>query len=261
LRRVSGPERVLFKQEFLIPQSQGDPVKQIRKRVTYANVMSSIAVFLVLGGGAAYAAKKIGSNEIKGNSITTGKIKKEAVSASKLKKNAVTTAKIAKGAVTGSKVNLSTLGTVPNASHADNATNATNATNANNLNGLKTFSGHGADNTMTVLFSTGQFDVVGICSENEEFDPPGFQFEDVSSALGIINRGQNGGVAETFDDDDEAFEIGDGVAFDYLDAGDPGTAVLPNGHWIHVLGGTITEFSTNPNFGTGCTFHGIAFFG
>ncbi len=52
-------------------------MKQIRKRITYANVMSSIAVFLVLGGATAYAAKKIGSNEIKGNSITTGKIKKK----------------------------------------------------------------------------------------------------------------------------------------------------------------------------------------
>jgi hypothetical protein len=109
-------------------------VKQIRKRITYANVMSSIAVFLVLGGGAAYAAKKIGSNEIKGNSITTGKIKKEAVSASKIKKNsvvtakiadsAVTTAKIANGAVTGAKLNLGTVGTVPNAAHAVNADNA-----------------------------------------------------------------------------------------------------------------------------------------
>jgi hypothetical protein len=99
-------------------------LKLIRKRLTYANVMSSIAVFLVLGGSAAYAAKKIGSNEIKGNSITTGKIKKEAVSASKIKKNAVTTAKIANGAVTGPKINLGTLGTVPNATHATSADNA-----------------------------------------------------------------------------------------------------------------------------------------
>jgi hypothetical protein len=101
-------------------------VKQIRKRLTYANVMSSIAVFLVLGGGAAYAAKKVGSNEIKGNSITTGKIKKEAVTKAKIKKaavdaskladNAVTTSKIADDAVTGAKVKESTLGTVPDAS-------------------------------------------------------------------------------------------------------------------------------------------------
>ncbi|MGH2976100.1 MAG: hypothetical protein ACRDLL_14720 [Solirubrobacterales bacterium] len=101
-------------------------MKQIRKRLTYANVMSSVAVFLVLGGGAAYAAKKVGSNEIKGNSITTGKIKKEAVTKAKIKKasvdasklanNAVTTSKIADDAVTGEKVKESTLGTVPDAS-------------------------------------------------------------------------------------------------------------------------------------------------
>ena len=102
-------------------------MKQIRKRITYANVMSSIAVFLILGGATAFAAKKIGSNEIKGNSITTGKIKKEAVSASKIKKNAVTTAKIANGAVTGAKLNLGTVGTVPNAVHATTADTAKNA--------------------------------------------------------------------------------------------------------------------------------------
>ena len=31
-------------------------MKPIRKRLTYANVMSSIAVFLVLGGATAFAA-------------------------------------------------------------------------------------------------------------------------------------------------------------------------------------------------------------
>ena len=36
-------------------------MKQIRKRLTYANVMSSIAVFLVLGGATAFAASKIGA--------------------------------------------------------------------------------------------------------------------------------------------------------------------------------------------------------
>ncbi len=110
-------------------------MKQIRKRITYANVMSSITVFLVLGGGAAYAAKKIGSNEIKGNSITTGKIKKEAVTASKLKKNSVTTVKIADGAVTGAKLNLGSVGTVPNAAHANSANSADNANSANTVGG------------------------------------------------------------------------------------------------------------------------------
>jgi hypothetical protein len=114
-------------------------LKQIRKRLTYANVMSSLAVFLILGGATAFAAvKKVGPNEIKANSIKTGKIVKEAVKAGKLAKNAVienkiadgavttnkladnavTTPKIANDAVTGEKVNESTLGEVPNAANA-----------------------------------------------------------------------------------------------------------------------------------------------
>lgn len=107
-------------------------MKQARKRLTYANVMSSLAVFLILGGATAFAAvKKIGANEIKANSIKTGKIVKEAVTAGKIKKGAITEGKIADGAVTtnkiandavtGDKVKESTLGTVPNAEHANSA--------------------------------------------------------------------------------------------------------------------------------------------
>jgi hypothetical protein len=75
-------------------------VQRIRKRLSYANVMSSIAVFLVLGGGAAYAAKKIGSNELENGAVTTTKIQRSAVTRSKIKAKAINTAKIAKGAVT-----------------------------------------------------------------------------------------------------------------------------------------------------------------
>ncbi|HVY78711.1 MAG TPA: hypothetical protein VG898_09425 [Solirubrobacterales bacterium] len=109
-------------------------MKRIRQRLTYANVMSSIAVFLVLGGASAYAAKKVGSNEIKGNSITTGKVKREAITRGKIKKaainssrlaeSAVTTPKIANDAVTGDKVKESTLGEVPKASLAVTAESA-----------------------------------------------------------------------------------------------------------------------------------------
>jgi hypothetical protein len=79
-------------------------VKQIRKRLTYANVMSSLAVFLVLGGATAFAASKIGANELKANSVLTGKIKKEAVTTSKVKQNAINSSRIADGAVTTSKL-------------------------------------------------------------------------------------------------------------------------------------------------------------
>jgi len=93
-------------------------VKKIRNRLTYANVMSSLAVFLVLGGATAFAATKIGSNEIKANAILTGKIKKEAVTTAKIKNSAISTSKIANDAVTGEKVNEGTLGQVPSAASA-----------------------------------------------------------------------------------------------------------------------------------------------
>ena len=117
-------------------------MKKIRQRLTYSNVMSSLAVFLILGGATAFAAsKKIGANEIKANSIKTGKIVKEAVTEGKIKAgavsnskladgavsttkiadNAVTTSKIANDAVTGDKVKESTLGQVPSAANASNS--------------------------------------------------------------------------------------------------------------------------------------------
>lgn len=76
----------------------------IRKRLSYANVMSTLAVFLVLSGGAAYAAKKISSHDLKGASVTTAKIKRNAVTTSKIRASAIKTAKIAAGAVTSGKL-------------------------------------------------------------------------------------------------------------------------------------------------------------
>jgi len=94
-------------------------LNQLRKRLTYANVVSSLAVFLVLGGGAAVAANQLGKN-----SVGSKQLKKNAVTAAKIKKNAVTTAKIRNRAVTGAKINLGTLGTVPSATRAATAGNA-----------------------------------------------------------------------------------------------------------------------------------------
>ncbi|HEX5988848.1 MAG TPA: hypothetical protein VFY75_01375 [Solirubrobacterales bacterium] len=104
-------------------------MKQIRKRLTYANVMSSIAVFLVLGGATAIAAG------LAKNSVGSKQLKKNAVTTAKIKNNAVTTSKIKNGAVTGAKVNVGSLGTVPNATHANSADSAGSANSAGNVNG------------------------------------------------------------------------------------------------------------------------------
>jgi hypothetical protein len=102
-------------------------VKKIRKRLTYANVMSSIAVFLVIGGATAFAA--LGKN-----TVGTKQLKKNAVTTAKIKKNAVNGSKVKNGSLTGADINLGSLGTVPSATNASHATNADNATNAGNSN-------------------------------------------------------------------------------------------------------------------------------
>jgi hypothetical protein len=53
----------------------------IRERLTYANVMVTILAVLVVGGGGAYAAKKL---KLKNNSVTTAKIRDGAVTDPKL---------------------------------------------------------------------------------------------------------------------------------------------------------------------------------
>jgi len=75
--------------------------------------MSSIAVFLVLGGATAFAAhhlgrRSVGAKQLKSNAVTTAKLKRNAVSRAKIKKEAVDTTKIADGSVTGADINLPT---------------------------------------------------------------------------------------------------------------------------------------------------------
>ena len=92
-------------------------MKRLKQRLTYANVMSSIAVFLVLGGASALAASQLGKN-----TVGAGQLKRNSVTSAKIKRNAVTSTKIKKGAVTGAKIKLSSLGTVPSATTASNLT-------------------------------------------------------------------------------------------------------------------------------------------
>lgn len=79
-------------------------MKRVGRNLSYANVMSSIAVFLVLGGATAFAAGKIGPHRLKANAVTTPKIKANAVTTRKIKKNAVTTAKIKDKAIRNEKL-------------------------------------------------------------------------------------------------------------------------------------------------------------
>lgn len=86
-------------------------MKRILGKLTYANVIATLALFVALGG-ASYAAFKLPKN-----SVGTKQIQKEAITAAKIKR----------GAVTGAKINLATLGAVPSATTAESASMAANA--------------------------------------------------------------------------------------------------------------------------------------
>jgi hypothetical protein len=210
-------------------------VNQIRKRLTYANVMSSIAVFLVLGGATALAAG------LAKNSVGPKQLKKNAVTTKKIKNNAVTTSKIKNGAISGAKINLSTLGTVPNASHAgtaDSANNANhansadNASNAANVASVRTFSVGANEGSMVSLVKTDNFELMGICDTAGTFDPPGVQSENIGTAYVIYNRSNTPAYADSEDDEDDSLTLNQGVVFNYDDNGDGGEAMSTDGHFL-----------------------------
>jgi hypothetical protein len=134
----------------------------MRSKLSYANVVSTLALFIALTGASAYAAnqlanKSVGEPQLRPGAVTADKIRKNAVTAPKIKAaaikqgkladgsvtaakmtlssvtsgslaaNAVSSEKIAPDAVTGEKVVESTLSQVPSASRADFATAAESA--------------------------------------------------------------------------------------------------------------------------------------
>lgn len=125
----------------------------MRRPLSYANVVSTLCLFIVLGGGA-YAATQlpknsVGPSQLKKNSVTAAKIKAGAVTGAKIAAGAVgaqqvapgslggaqiqggsltgaqiengslTGTQIKAGSLTGAQVDSSTLGTVPSARQAD----------------------------------------------------------------------------------------------------------------------------------------------
>lgn len=81
-----------------------------RPRLSYANVMATIAVFIALGGGA-YAAFSLPKG-----SVGSKQLRKQAVKTRDLGNRSVVAKKVRKNALTGKVIKESSLGTVPNSS-------------------------------------------------------------------------------------------------------------------------------------------------
>ena len=77
-------------------------MSKLRSRLTFANVMATIAVFIALGGVATAAfklpKKSVGTKQLKAKAVTEPKIGDKAVTEGKLGDGSVTAAKLASGA-------------------------------------------------------------------------------------------------------------------------------------------------------------------
>ena len=81
---------------------------QLRRRLTYANVMATVAVFIALGGSS-YAALQVDSGDITNNSVRGVDVRNRTLSDRDVKRNGLT----------GRSVRESRLGRVPHARDAD----------------------------------------------------------------------------------------------------------------------------------------------
>lgn len=134
----------------------------VRKHLTYANVLATLALLVAVGTGGAVAAsnlapKSVGEKQLRPGAVTAEKLRKNAVTAPKIKALAVKESKLANGAVgtqkleagavsneklafssvsnekladgsvTGNKVDEASLGQVPSARQADSASFADSA--------------------------------------------------------------------------------------------------------------------------------------
>lgn len=164
-----------------------------------ALAISILALFVALGGGA-YAASKIGSEQIRNGAVTTAKLKAKAVTTAKLRAGAVSTAKLGNDAVTGAKVNESTLGEVPSAASAQNAVNAQTAVSAANFSRYFTTGLRQASVGETIALATaGPFTFLGEC-----IDQGGGQFQ----ALAYVTTSEPGSFMYSYEERASTFSEG-----------------------------------------------------
>jgi hypothetical protein len=85
-------------------------------KLTYANILSTLALFIALTGASAYAAgklapKSVGELQLRPGAVTAEKIRRNAVTAPKIKSAAIKQGKIADGSITAAKMTPSSVTT------------------------------------------------------------------------------------------------------------------------------------------------------
>jgi hypothetical protein len=144
----------------------------IRRHLTYANVMATLAVFIALGG-TGYAVTALPRN-----SVGPRQLRRHAVSNAKLAPRAVTASRVKDDALSGKQIKESTLSKVPSATSADHAATSDAATTVGGLTApqLKDRCPAG-----TVLYE-------GSCFETAQRQPAGVDWKDASRECEGVGR-------------------------------------------------------------------------
>ncbi len=222
------------------------------RRPSPALIVSIVALVAALAGSALALPGK--------NSVTSNDIKKNSVKSKTVKDKSLLGKDVKDDSITGADVDESSLGDVPSVTSS------------------KLFSVGANENSITSLVSTPDYELMGVCDEDDSFAIPGATatLEDSDQTPGttmiIVNRGTSPVFAESDDDDDYKLETNEGVAFNYQDNGDGGGVISPSGSFMMVPSWSNVLFDSSyvdqPNadddptgFATNCHFAGAAFVG
>src|SRR5918999_4003267 len=87
-------------------------------KLTYANVTSTLALFLALGG-VSYAAISVGSGEIRNNSIRTQDLRNNQIRSKDIRNRTIVNRDVLTNTLGGLQINENTLGRVPDAARLE----------------------------------------------------------------------------------------------------------------------------------------------
>ena len=218
-------------------------MSKLRERMSYANVVSTLCLCILLGGSA-YAATKLPKN-----SVGTKQLKKNSVTTAKIADQAITAAKIQNGVLPGAQINASTIGTVPNATHA------TSADNADTLGGLSAGDFAAAVDIQTpartvvydpspgdptfhnvTLLEAGVFQITGECAKNFNGSGADFALLSLSGPAGSSIAGSHTGGGYVSSPDTNKTVITTAVSSGIPLGSAEVIAVAPNGQVAMVSG-------------------------
>jgi hypothetical protein len=184
---------------------------RLRRHVTYANVVSTLALMLAVGGGGVYAAGRIGGQEIKKGAVRSPQIKNRqvrrqdiaggSINTGKVSNNSLTSKDVREDTITGHDIQESSLGLVPQAQDARAVNGATvrivrasqpdpsGMSQVVSLGGLTVLQDCGAGDAGLYVRGSSSGDIGSI------FDPSGIQLFDSGTTQSVLTGGATGGFA------------------------------------------------------------------